>query len=131
MPRGKANTLKQHEKVLTLMLSGNPVTRGEVEKLLGSEIEMYRLSAYVHMIKKIIGGVVKVQKDGRNVLSYQLVNVDEMKKYLDERHASFAKAKGKKVAKVKPKKISKMQDLKAQPVATPAPATETLEVQEI
>lgn len=78
-----AKKLKPFEKLLTLMVSGEPVTRDEIETKLGSEIYTYRLSTYIWHIKTIANGVVRPIKDGRKVTAYQLVNVDEVKKYLD------------------------------------------------
>lgn len=78
-----AKKLKPFEKLLTLMVSGDPVTRDEIETKLGSEIYTYRLSTYIWHIKTIANGVVRPIKDGRKVTAYQLVNVDEVKKYLD------------------------------------------------
>lgn len=81
MPRGPSTKIKQFQKVLSLMLSGKPVTIEELNNKLGSEIEMYRISSYILAIK-YEGGVVRAIKNGRNVTAYQLMNVNEMLKYL-------------------------------------------------
>lgn len=81
MPRGPATKIKQFQKVLCLMLSGKPVSIEEIDSRLGSEIEMYRISSYILAIK-YNGGVVRAIKNGRNVVAYQLMNVNEMLKYL-------------------------------------------------
>lgn len=80
--KSKVVRLKPFEKVLTVMISGKPVTKNDIETLIGNEIYMYRLSTYMWHIKTIVGGVVKAIKDGRKVTAYQLVNVDEAKKYM-------------------------------------------------
>jgi hypothetical protein len=75
--------LKPFEKLLTVMISGKPVARDEIETLLGNEIYMYRLSTYIWHIKTHANGIVKAIKDGRKVTAYQLMNVADVKKYMD------------------------------------------------
>ena len=75
--------LKPFEKLLiACMMTGNPVTKEEIDSVLGKEIYMYRISTYIWHIKTIANGVVKVIKDGRKVSGYQLMNVDEVRAYL-------------------------------------------------
>ncbi len=75
--------LKPFEKLLiACMMTGNPVTKEEIDSVLGKEIYMYRISTYIWNIKYYANGVIKVIKDGRKVVSYQLVNVDEVRGYL-------------------------------------------------
>jgi len=74
--------LKPFQKLLTIMISGNTVTRDEINTLLGNEIYMYRISTYMWHIKTMANGVIRIVKDGRKVVSYQLVNVDEVKEYM-------------------------------------------------
>jgi len=74
--------LKPFQKLLTIMISGNTVTRDEINTLLGNEIYMYRISTYMWHIKTMANGVIRIVKDGRKVISYQLVNVDEVKEYM-------------------------------------------------
>lgn len=79
----KSIKLKPFEKILVAtMISGKPVTKDEIDALLGHEIFMYRISTYMWHIKTVANGVVRVIKDGRKVAGYQLVNVDEVKGYL-------------------------------------------------
>ena len=75
----KTVKLKPFEKLLTLMVSGEPVTKDEIDAQLGSEIYMYRLSTYIWHIKTIANGTVRAIKDGRQVVGYQLINVKEVK----------------------------------------------------
>jgi hypothetical protein len=82
MARGKSTKLKPFQKLLTVMITGKPVTVAEIEATLGKEIYMYRLSTYMWHIKTKADGVVKAIKDGRKVSSYQLVNVAEVKEYM-------------------------------------------------
>lgn len=82
MPRGPSTKLKPFQKVLTVMISGKPVTIEELDTLLGKEIYMYRISTYMWHIKTVANGVIRPVKDGRKVTAYQLINVEEMKKYM-------------------------------------------------
>lgn len=74
--------LKPFQKLLTVMISGNAVTKEEIDTLLGKEIYMYRISTYMWHIKTIANGIIRISKDGRKVNSYQLVNVEEVKEYM-------------------------------------------------
>jgi hypothetical protein len=75
--------LKPFEKLLiACMMTGNPVTKEEIDSVLGKEIYMYRISTYIWNIKYYANGIIKVVKNGRKVISYQLINVDEVRGYL-------------------------------------------------
>lgn len=140
----KAVKLKPFEKLLTVMISGKPVTIDEIESTLGKEIHMYRLSTYIWHIKTFANGVVKAIKDGRKVTAYQITNVSEVKQYMKAAGVTAAnfvpgqaqkitrggakaaakpvaktkvvKAKTPKVKKVKP--VTKLKDLNSTPVQT-------------
>lgn len=126
MPRGKSNKLKPYEKLLTIMVSGKPVTVEEIDTLLGQEIYMYRLSTYMWHIKTNVNGVVKAIKDGRRVTAYQLMNVDEVKKSMDRTgvtKSGFVPGQTQKkdsTAKTANKPVSKLTDLKAKPASKKA-----------
>ena len=113
----KTVKLKPFEKLLTLMVSGEPVTKDEIDAKIGSEIYMYRLSTYIWHIKTIANGAVRAIKEGRQVVGYQLVNVDEVKSYLK----SIGIADSTWVPGQKVKKPSAAK-LVAQTGATPMPA---------
>jgi len=98
--------LKPFEKLLTIMISGKPVTKEEMNALLGKEIFMYRISTYMWHIKTIANGVVKPVKDGRKVIGYQICNVDEVKDYMKRNDVPMTY-------------VGKLADLKAEPVAKP------------
>jgi hypothetical protein len=124
MTKTKTVRLKPFEKMLNVMISGNPVTKEEFETLLGNEIMMYRISTYIWHIKTIANGTVKVIKDGRKVAAYQLMNVDTVKKYLEDNGVLLAKTS----------QVKKLKDLGAQVesvVTESAPVTEELQVTEI
>lgn len=76
--------MKPFQKLLSIMISGEPVSKEEIGTLLGKEIQMYRLSTYMWHIKTnpSANGVIKVIKDGRKVAGYQLMNVSEIRAYM-------------------------------------------------
>lgn len=62
----------------------------------------YRISAVILDAKLAAGAVIKTVRDGRKVTGYELVNVDEMKTYLNDKgFASFTPAKAPKTATTK------------------------------
>lgn len=113
MYTGKMSSLLQWEKVLKVMLTGKAVSRESLEDLKEmKDVPMYRLSSFIYHVK-LAGGVVKVIKNGRKIESYQLVNIQDMAKYLENREKVFGSAKK--------AKINKLADL----AAKPAPAKKT------
>ena len=132
----KAIKLNPFQKLLTVMISGKPTTVEEIDALLGKEIQMYRLSTYIWHIKTNADGVVKAIKDGRKVTAYQIVNVPDVKKYMDR--VGITKSgfvAGTPAVAPKAAKVTKLKDLAATPVTTPvvetAPVAETLVVTEV
>jgi hypothetical protein len=132
----QAKTL-QWEKILKVMLSGEPVTKESLEAMPEMKgVPLYRLSTFVWRIK-VIGGVVKVVKDGRKVGGYALMNTAEMQKYIDRREKDIVAASSKKVAKaaktpkvVKAPKVKKLKDLQADPVVEEV-AVEEMQITEV
>lgn len=118
--------LQPFEKLLTVLISGEPVTKDEIETKLGNDIYMYRLSTYIWHVKTIANGVVKSIKDGRIVKAYQLVNVDAVKKYLAVRGINPSEfVPGTSNKKVSVSKFTKFAaDLGSSPLpaSTPTPA---------
>jgi len=112
MARGSSSKLKPFEKLLTVMISGNPVTVEEIDATLGKEIYMYRLSTYIWHIKTVANGVVRAIKDGRKVTAYQIVNVNEVKEYMRRAGVTIAQFVPGQIQK-KPS-ISKLADLEAE-----------------
>lgn len=111
----KTMKLKPFQKLLTLMISGKPVTIEEIDTLLGKEIYMYRLSTYIWHIKTVANGVVRAIKTGRKVTAYQLVNVDQVKDYMTRvgvTGSGFTPG-----VIVKKQSISKLADLNSKPVS--------------
>ena len=120
MARGKSTKLKPFQKLLTVMVSGKPVTIDEIDATLGKEIYIYRLSTYIWHIKTRANGIVKAIKDGRKVSSYQIINVDEMKEYMKRTgisNANFVPGQATKVVRAKKNvvPVQKLADLNAQP----------------
>lgn len=115
MARTKSTKLAPFQKLLTVMISGKPVTLEEMDTLLGKEIYMYRISTYMWHIKTFAGGVVKAIKDGRKVTAYQIMNVKEVKEYMKTAGID-AKSFTPGTVQKKPS-ISKLADLKAQTIA--------------
>lgn len=111
----KTMKLKPFQKLLTLMISGKPVTIEEIDTLLGKEIYMYRLSTYIWHIKTVANGVVKAIKTGRKVTAYQVMNVDQVKEYMTRvgvTGSGFTPG-----VIVKKQSISKLADLNSKPVS--------------
>ena len=120
----KAVKLKPFEKVLTVMISGKPVMKEELDALLGHEIFMYRISTYMWHIKTIANGVVKVVKDGRKVAGYQLVNVDEVKEYMKRAGVMTYTPSTKPVAKLADLKAPELTDAQVEDIVTKAEVSE-------
>jgi hypothetical protein len=78
---------------------------------------MYRLSTYMWHIKTNANGVVKVIKEGRKAVAYQIMNPDEIKKYLSLTGVSKSGFTPGKTTKVT--KVTKLADLNATPVVAP------------
>ena len=115
----KPQKLAPFQKLLTIMVTGKPVTKDEIESTLGDEIYMYRLSTYMWHIK-INGGVIKTIKEGRKAVAYQIMNVADMKKYMAS--TGITKSGFKPGDTVKSpstaKTVAKLADLGATPIVT-------------
>jgi hypothetical protein len=128
---------KPFEKLLTVMISGKPTTKVEIETLLGNEIYMYRLSTYIWHVKTFAGGVVKAIKDGRKVTGYQLCNVEEVKKYMSRvgiTNAVVANTPVKSLDEIKTQEVAPVVEVapvakKTKAKAKPAPVIEVTEVE--
>ena len=124
MSKTKTVKLKPFEKVLTVMISGKPVMKEELDALLGHEIYMYRISTYMWHIKTIANGVVKVVKDGRKVAGYQLVNVDEVKEYMKRAGVMTYTPTAKPVGKLADLKAAELTDAQVEDIVTKAEMSE-------
>lgn len=117
----KQKKLKPFEKLLTVMISGEPVSKETIETLLGKEIFMYRISTYMWHIKTFANGVVKTHKDGRKAVAYQIVNVDEVKKYMKQNDVPFNQQK----------KVESIKQLAKEEPTVAATPSDVLEVTEV
>lgn len=106
MPRGKSKNAKTWEKILMVLVNGGEITKEQIESTTGYG-HMYRLSTELWKIK-IRNGVIRTVKDGRKVVGYELVNIDEMKKLLATRGFSA-------LPLAKKSSITKLNDLNAKP----------------
>jgi hypothetical protein len=132
MYAGKKSSLLQWEKVLQVMLTGEPVSLEGLKKMdVMNGVPMYRLSSFIYHVK-LAGGVVKVIKNGRKLESYQLLNVADMVKYLANREKSFKSTVKPVAAKKTNKKVEKLSDLNAEKIPLdPVTEVDDIEVTEV
>lgn len=78
----RKTTLRPFQKILSIMLSGQPINKKDMTKIFGEDFLMYKMSSYILDIKIFSGSPVKVIKDGRKVVSYQLMDIEKGKQYL-------------------------------------------------
>jgi hypothetical protein len=113
----KVVRLKAWEPIFQALMTGQPVNKDVLENMLG-ELK-YKLSAHILEIKIRSDAIIRVVKDGRKVVSYQLMNPTSagVTKYWTERGIVVDTVKG-------------LKDLNATPVEaeTVAPVVETEKV---
>jgi hypothetical protein len=96
--QAKQRKARPFEKLMLIMLHGQPVTKAEIQTLLGWSEQPVKaggpkgpkitnISSYIWDIKNVPmdGIVVRSARDGKKVESYQIVNVDVAKAYLAKR----------------------------------------------
>jgi hypothetical protein len=125
MARGKSSKIKPFEKLMVVLVNaGKPVTLEEMETLLGNDLYMYRKSSYILDIKLFTGAIIRAHKEGRKVVSYEIMNPNEVKNGYMKRMGIVAAEivrsstpKAPSVAKVVTgkKKVVKLADLGAVP----------------
>lgn len=115
MAKKKSTETKNHLKLLTLLTRGDVITKQEIGQILGNELYMYRISAYIYQLKTECNAIIKVYKQGRTVISYQLINVDECKQYLRRVGSKFDLSNTSKMSlpQSKSKVVNKMNSLGA------------------
>jgi len=135
----KVKKLQPFEKLLTVLASGEQVTKREIDEKLGTEIYMYRISTYIWHIKKFTGGVVKSIKDGRIVVAYQVTNPETVRKYMAENNVTQSGV-GVKVRKPSTSKlsrvsvlppVSKLKDLQSSPAPVEEPTVNVVDEMEV
>lgn len=113
----KVVRLKAWEPIFQALMTGQPVKKVDLENMLGAL--SYKLSAHILEIKIRSDAVIRVLKDGRKVVSYQLMNPtsDGVTKYWTDRGIVINAVTG-------------LKDLNATPVEaeTVAPVVETEKV---
>jgi hypothetical protein len=123
--------LVRWERLLTVLGNGGVVTLQEIKDTMDYS-NMYRIGAEI-LTLKYNGGVVRANKNGRNVVGYELVNASEMvAKFLTPRGISVANIVGRsdnieKLADLKPAAQPKVVKSKSKKVKV----EENLEVEEI
>ena len=125
MSRTKSNKPVRKERLLMVLTNGGVITKKQIEDTMQYKA-MYRIPTELWKLKNM-GAVIRSHKDGRTVIGYELLNVDEMKALL--------KAEGfDTLPLVTDKSIKKLGDLKAKkssvaPV-TPVTSDEVVEITE-
>jgi hypothetical protein len=122
--------LVRWERLLTVLGNGGVVTLQEIQDTMQYD-NMYRIGAEI-LTLKYNGGVVRANKNGRNVIGYELINAQEMvAKFLTPRGFDVVSIVGRDA-----NKIEKLSDLTTdvQPKATKtkkAKVEEDIEVTEL
>ena len=111
----KVRKLHPFEKILTIMIDGQPAMLDKIDALLGREIFMYRISTYMWHIKVNVNGVIKPIKNGRKVIGYQLCNVAEVAEWMKRNGVPTTYVA--KNAQPATEPVTALSDLKAEPVA--------------
>ena len=114
MSRTKTNKPVRKERLLMVLTNGGVITKKQIEDTMQYKA-MYRIPTELWKLKNM-GAIIRSHKDGRTVIGYELLNVDEMKALL--------KAEGfDTLPLVTDASIKKLGDLKAKKSSTKAPAT--------
>lgn len=112
MARTRKNTLRPFQKIMKVMMDGKPLLKDDLPKIFGDDFLMYKVSSYILDIKIYSGSAVRVVKNGRDVVSYQLMQPEKAKTYL-EKIGKF---------EIDVPEIKTLSDLNAQPeVVEPEP----------
>lgn len=78
----KKYKLKPEDKVLLFLFCGEVRTKEEIEKALGDQLSMYRISTYIWQLKVDANAIIRSIRDGKKVIAYQLVNPEQIGIYL-------------------------------------------------
>jgi len=114
--------MKKVEVLYTLMQSGKPVPVEIMLKTLN--VKQGSIMCLISALRNDFGAEIETVRDGRKVLSYQLMNADKVK--IPTKVAKVAKPKAAKVAVVKTKTSVSRKAAKTDDAEIP-----TLDVQEI
>lgn len=110
----KSVKLSAHDRVLEALMSGEPVSKKYFENMFGDQ--SYKISAYILYCKNAkTKAVIRAKRDGKKVVSYQLMNPAEVMQYWNDRG-------------IVPNIVKNLSDLNADPVETVSTQPETVEV---
>jgi hypothetical protein len=77
----KSKKIQPHNKIAQVLMSGKMTSVSDIVECFKLDDKMnkvmYRLSTYIYDIRKYEQGIVKVEKNGRKVTGYQLLNTHE------------------------------------------------------
>ena len=122
MSRTKSNKPVRKERLLMVLTNGGVITKKQIEDTMQYKA-MYRIPTELWKLKNM-GAIIRSHKDGRTVIGYELLNVDEMKALL--------KAEGfDTIPLVTDASIKKLGDLKAKKSSPKIEAPAVEEVVEI
>lgn len=83
MARTKSAKAKPWERLMMLLVNGGKFSKQEIMDKIDYPYE-YRLSSLFYEIK-LYNGIIKTYKDGRKAVAYELINPQEIMKYLSNR----------------------------------------------
>ena len=77
----KSKKIQPHNKIAQVLMSGKMTAVSDIVECFKLDDKMnkvmYRLSTYIYDIRKYEQGIVKVEKSGRKVTGYKLLNTHE------------------------------------------------------
>lgn len=123
MARTKSTKPVRKERLLQVLTNGGVITKKQIEDTMKYKA-MYRISTELWKLKNM-GAVVKSHKDGRSVIGYELINVDEMKTMLKKLGFDILPLVTDANA------VKSLGDLNAQPAKTENVVAEVSEVEEV
>ena len=130
----KTNKPVRKERLLMVLTNGGVITKKQIEDTMQYKA-MYRIPTELWKLKNL-GAVIRSHKDGRTVIGYELLNVDEMKALLKAEgfetiplviHNRVVVDGGKRLKAVADASIKKLGDLKAKTTSVPV-AEEVTEI---
>jgi hypothetical protein len=137
MSRTKSNKPVRKERLLMVLTNGGVITKKQIEDTMQYKA-MYRIPTELWKLKNL-GAVIRSHKDGRTVIGYELMNVDEMKALLKAEgfetiplviHNGVVVDGGKRLKAVADASIKKLGDLKAKKTSAPVVEDEVIEITE-
>jgi hypothetical protein len=137
MSRTKSNNPVRKERLLMVLTNGGVITKKQIEDTMQYKA-MYRIPTELWKLKNM-GAVIRSHKDGRTVIGYELLNVNEMKALLKAEgfdtiplviHNGVVVDGGKRLKAVANASIKKLDDLKAKKASAPIIEDEVVEITE-